>query len=175
MIEYTTGDILRSDSETEALVNTVNCVGVMGRGLALQFKQAYPGNFEAYAEACEKHDVRLGRMFVYETKRLVNPLYIINFPTKQHWRRNSRIEYIEDGLKDLVEVIRKKNIRSIAIPPLGCGLGGLEWGEVKPCITAALEPLADVRTIVFEASDAPAAEKMKREHEKPKMTAARAP
>lgn len=174
MIEYAAGNILQSDSEVEALVNTVNCVGVMGRGVALQFKKAYPENFEAYAEACKKHDVRLGQMFVYETKQLTNPLYIINFPTKQHWRRNSRIENIEDGLKDLIEVIRKKNIRSIAIPPLGCGLGGLEWDEVKRRIAAALEPLADVRAIVFEPGDSPAAEKMKPAPKEPKMTKARA-
>ena len=132
MIRFTTGDILAEDAE--ALVNTVNCVGVMGRGIALQFKKAFPENFRVYAAACRRGEVQPGRMFVFETGALTNPRYIINFPTKRHWRGNSRIEDIDAGLKDLATVIRQRDIRSIAVPPLGAGLGGLEWSEVRPRI-----------------------------------------
>lgn len=172
MIEYKSGDILREDAE--ALINTVNCVGVMGRGIALQFKKGFPKNFEAYAAACKHHKVQPGQMFVYETEQLTHPRYIINFPTKRHWRGKSRIEDIEAGLKSLVGTIERFKIRSIAIPPLGSGLGGLEWSEVKPRIEAALKPLADVRVIIFEPKDAPAAEKMVHNREVPTMTAGRA-
>ena len=103
MIRFTTGDIVTED--TEALVNTVNCVGVMGRGIALQFKKAFPGNFHAYSEACERGEVNPGRMYVFDSGTLTNPRYVINFPTKRHWRGNSRIEDINAGLKDLVRVI----------------------------------------------------------------------
>src|SRR6266571_5175662 len=120
MIEYKRGDILREDAE--ALVNTVNCVGFMGRGVALQFKNAWPENFKAYAAACRRHEVQPGRMFVFETGRLGRPRFIINFPTKRHWRGKSRIEDIESGLKALVAEVRSRNIHSIAIPPLGSGL-----------------------------------------------------
>src|SRR5262249_8288817 len=122
MIEYATGDILSADAE--ALVNTVNCVGIMGRGVALQFKNAFPSNFKAYAAACAQGDVQPGRMFVHETRTITNPKFIINFPTKRHWRGKSRIEDIETGLIALKAEIRNRNITSIAIPPLGSGLGG---------------------------------------------------
>ncbi|MBR1819295.1 MAG: macro domain-containing protein, partial [Neisseriaceae bacterium] len=125
MIEYVSGDIIQC--QAQALVNTVNCDAVMGRGIALQFKNAYPDNFKAYEKACKEKLVQVGRMFVCETGMLTNPQFIINFPTKQHWRYPSRIEYIEKGLLDLVNVICKYNIQSIAIPPLGAGLGGLDW------------------------------------------------
>jgi len=115
MMEYKTGDILAE--EADALVNTVNCVGFMGRGIALLFKKAWPENFKAYAAACRKQEVQPGRMFVYETGHLTPPRYIINFPTKDHWRGKSRIEFIRDGLVDLVAQIRRLGIRSIAIPP----------------------------------------------------------
>jgi O-acetyl-ADP-ribose deacetylase (regulator of RNase III) len=147
MIEFKTGDILQADAE--ALVNTVNCVGIMGRGIALQFKQAFPDNFKAYEAACARTEVQPGRMFVTETGFLANPKYIINFPTKRHWRGRSRIEDIETGLKALVDEIRRRGIRSIAVPPLGSGLGGLNWAEVRPLIEAALGEL-DVQAIVFE-------------------------
>jgi len=147
MIELKTGDILQADAE--ALVNTVNCVGIMGRGVALQFKQAFPENFKTYAAACARKEVQPGRMLVFETGFLANPKYIINFPTKRHWRGKSRIEDIETGLKALVDEIRKRDIRSIAVPPLGSGLGGLDWTEVRPLIEAALAEL-DVQAIVFE-------------------------
>src|SRR6185503_11222057 len=112
MIEFKAGDILSEDAE--ALVNTVNCVGFMGRGIALQFKKAWPDNFKAYAAACRREDVQPGRMLVFETGRLTNPRFIINFPTKRHWRGKSRMEDVEGGLRALVEVIRSRGIRSIA-------------------------------------------------------------
>ena len=121
MIQFKAGNILTED--TEALVNTVNCVGVMGRGLALQFKKAFPDNFKAYTSACKWDEVRPGRMFIFETGQLTHPHYIINFPTKRHWRAKSRIEDIEAGLGDLVREIRERNIRSIAIPPTGKRIG----------------------------------------------------
>ena len=134
MIRFKTGNILAEDAE--ALVNTVNCVGVMGRGIALQFKNAFPDNFKAYVAACRSGAVRPGRMFVFETGTLTNPRYIINFPTKRHWRGNSRLEDIKAGLTDLTRQIRERGIRSIAIPPLGSGLGGLEWDVVRKDIEA---------------------------------------
>ena len=148
MIEFRTGDILVA--EAEALVNTVNCVGVMGRGIALQFKNAFPENFEAYEQACAREDVQPGRMFVFETRQLSGPSYIINFPTKRHWRGKSRIEDIDSGLRALVAEIRNRRIHSVAIPPLGSGLGGLDWREVRPRIERALRPLEGLRVIVYE-------------------------
>ena len=172
MIRFTTGDILAEDAE--ALVNTVNCVGVMGRGIALQFKKAYPENFRAYAKACERGDVRPGRMFVFETGTLTNPRYIINFPTKRHWRGKSRIEDIDSGLKDLVSVICRRGVRSIAVPPLGSGLGGLEWSNVRSRIENALSEFDQLEVVVFEPHGAPDAERMVRNRVVPKMTAGRA-
>jgi len=173
MIEYRSGDILKS--EAEALVNTVNCVGVMGRGIALQFKDAFPENFKAYAAACKREQVQPGRMFVFETGQLTPPRYIINFPTKRHWRGKSRIEDIEAGLGALVAEIRARRIRSIALPPLGAGLGGLDWvAEVRPRVEAALRALDDVQVIVYEPHGAPASDTMKHRREVPKMTAGRA-
>lgn len=172
MIEYKSGDILKED--TEALVNTVNCVGVMGRGIALQFKKAFPENYKAYALACKREEVQPGRMFVFETGQLTNPRYIINFPTKRHWRGKSRIEDIEAGLKALVVVIRQYDIRSIALPPLGSGLGGLDWSEVRAHIEVALQRLTDVRVIIYEPKGAPVTEKMVHNREVPTMTPGRA-
>lgn len=172
MIEYKTGDILREDAE--ALVNTVNSVGIMGRGIALQFKNAFPENFKSYAAACGRNEVQPGRMFVVETGRLTNPRYIINFPTKRHWRGKSRIEDIEAGLAALAEEIRSRNIRSIAIPPLGSGLGGLDWSDVRPRIEARLRGLSDIKIIIFEPSDASADARTNRSSDVPKMTPGRA-
>lgn len=171
MIEYKRGDLLQELAE--ALVNTVNCVGVMGRGVALQFKKAFPENFKAYAAACQQGKVKPGRMFVFELDTLM-PRYIINFPTKRHWRGNSRIEDIEAGLQDLVRVIREKRIRSIALPPLGVGLGGLPWPDVRQRIEQALSELEDVRVIVFEPLGAPSAKAMVRNARVPNMTMGRA-
>jgi len=172
MIEYKSGDILREDAE--ALVNTVNCVGVMGRGIALQFKKAFPKNFKAYSAACKKDEVEPGRMFVFETGQLTNPRYIINFPTKRHWRGKSRMEDIEAGLADLVDTLRQYDIRSVAIPPLGSGLGGLEWVEVKPRIEDYLASLEDVQVMVYEPKGAPATDRMVHNRDVPRMTAGRA-
>ncbi len=172
MIEYKTGNILTEDAE--AIINTVNCVGVMGRGIALQFKKAFPENFKAYAAACKREEVQPGRMFIYDIGGLTNPRYIVNFPTKRHWRGKSRMEDIESGLKALAGEIRERGIHSIAIPPLGSGLGGLEWVEVRERIEQALADMQDVRIIVFEPKGAPAAEKMVRNREVPNMTPGRA-
>lgn len=172
MIEYKHGDILRD--EAEALVNTVNCVGIMGRGIALQFKNAFPENFKAYAVACKKEEVQPGRMFVFETGKLTNPRYIINFPTKRHWRGQSRMEDIESGLTALVETVQRYNIRSIAIPPLGSGLGGLDWSEVRPRIETALRQLTDVHVSLYTPQGAPDIENIVRNRAVPTMTAGRA-
>ena len=173
MIEYKVGDVL--SEKAEALVNTVNCVGVMGRGVALQFKKAFPDNFKAYAKACQAGEVQPGRMFVFETKRLDNPRYIINFPTKRHWRGKSRIADIEAGLTALAGEIRARGISSIALPPLGSGLGGLEWTEVRSRIEAALGALAPaVSIVVFEPDGPPDASVMARLTAVPALTPGRA-
>ena len=169
MIEFTTGDIL--DADAEALVNTVNCVGIMGRGIALQFKNRFPANFKAYAAACVHEEVQPGRMFVFETHTLTNPKFIINFPTKRHWKGKSRMEDIDSGLVALVEEIRTRGIRSIAIPPLGSGLGGLNWADVRPRIEVALRGINDLSVLVFEPKDAPV---VTRSREVPEMTPGRA-
>jgi O-acetyl-ADP-ribose deacetylase (regulator of RNase III) len=166
MIEYKTGDLLAQDAE--ALVNTVNCVGFMGRGIALRFKKAFPANFKAYEAACRRGEVRPGRMFVFETKQLTNPRYVINFPTKRHWRGKSRLSDIEAGLGALVGEIRSRGIHSIAVPPLGSGLGGLNWSDVRPRIERALGPLPDTRVVVFEPKGAPPATKMPKSREVPR-------
>ncbi len=171
-IEYKKADLLAE--EAEALVNTVNCVGVMGKGLALQFKKRFRANFAAYAQACEQGQVRPGRMFVvdlqgqprgeqaafalnvaeepavYRADAPQRPRYIINFPTKDHWRAKSRMQYIDEGLQDLVRQIRERGIRSVAVPALGCDLGGLDWEDVRPRIERALRSLDGVRVVVFE-------------------------
>ena len=148
MIAWRTGDILQAD--VEALVNPINCVGVMGRGLALQFKQEFPENFEAYSAACARGDVVPGRMFIHATEALANLRYIINFPTKRHWRGKSRMAAIETGLIALKQEVQRLGIASIAIPPLGCGLGGLDWSEVRPRIVDAFAALPEVRVELFE-------------------------
>ncbi len=172
MIEYKTGDILTE--EVEALVNTVNCVGVMGRGIALQFKNAFPENFNAYEKACKREEVKPGQMFVHETDSITYPRFIINFPTKRHWRAKSRMEDIESGLEALVDEIRNRNIQSIAIPPLGSGLGGLKWLDVRKRIEDYLSELNNVQIIVFEPKGAPDAEKMAHIKKAPNMTPGRA-
>ena len=172
MIERTNGNILTDDSE--ALVNTVNCVGVMGKGIALQFKKAFPENFKAYEAACRREEVRPGRMFVFETGQMFNPRYIINFPTKRHWRGKSRYDDISSGLQALVREVRERKIRSIAIPPLGSGLGGLQWGRVKAMIETAFEEIPNVQVKLYEPKGSPAAVDMPVGTAKPKMTIARA-
>lgn len=147
MITYATGDLLQADAE--ALVNTVNCVGVMGKGIALQFKRRFPENFRAYEKACTRGEVAIGTMFVTETGHRDGPCYVINFPTKGHWRRPSRLSYIDAGLSDLVRVLRDVNIRSVAIPPLGTGNGGLDWAQVEPRLIDALQQLPDVHATIY--------------------------
>jgi O-acetyl-ADP-ribose deacetylase (regulator of RNase III) len=172
MVELTRGNILEADAE--ALVNTVNCVGVMGRGIALQFRKAFPENFKLYEAACKRKQLRPGKVLVFETGKLTRPRFIINFPTKLHWRGKSRIEYIDSGLQSLIDEIRKRKIKSVAVPPLGCGLGGLQWSVVRPRIMRAFEELPSVRVLLFEPTGAPKAEKMAKEQRPPKMTLGRA-
>ncbi len=172
MIEYKTGDIFTED--VDALVNSVNCVGFMGRGIALQFKHAFPENFEAYADACKRKKVQPGRMFVYETGHMTGPRYIVNFPTKRHWRGKSRMEDIESGLDALAREIEERSIRSIAIPPLGSGLGGLEWADVRSRVESALGGLDGVRVVAFEPDPALDDKRAVRSTKVPKMTNARA-
>jgi len=148
MINYTTGNLLESDAE--ALVNTVNTVGVMGKGIALMFKEAFPENFKAYEAASKLGEVQVGRMFVTHPNSMYGPKWIINFPTKMHWRNPSKLEWIESGLTDLKTVIRLNNIRSVALPPLGAGNGGLEWSAVRPIIEDALADLSDAEIVVYE-------------------------
>ena len=143
MIRIQSGDLLRSDAE--ALVNPVNTVGVMGAGLAAQFKRAYPENFRAYYARCMRGEMHTGRMFVTR----VGLRWIINFPTKEHWRHPSRIEWIAEGLRDLRAVIEREDIRSIAIPALGAGLGGVPLPLVQFAIVTALDDLDGVDIIVY--------------------------
>ncbi len=148
MQHYTQGNLL--EAKAEALVNTVNTVGVMGKGIALMFKETFPENFRRYAAACKRGEVRVGEMFGSEGPGLHGPRWIINFPTKEHWRNRTRVEWIRDGLVDLRRVIEDERIRSIAIPPLGCGNGGLDWPIVRSLITEAIGDLAGVDVIVYE-------------------------
>jgi O-acetyl-ADP-ribose deacetylase (regulator of RNase III) len=172
VIELAQGNILEADAE--ALVNTVNCVGYMGKGIALQFKQAWPENFRAYERACRAHEVQPGRMFVVPTGRMMNPKHIINFPTKRHWRGASRIADIRAGLKALVEEVKRLDIRSVAVPPLGCGNGLLSWWEVRPIIEKAFEGAPDVHVLLFEPRGAPEPKAMPVRTKPPNMTAGRA-
>lgn len=172
MMRYTAGNLLEADAE--ALVNTVNCVGVMGKGIALQFKQAFPENYEQYRQACERGEVRPGRMFVFDTGRFVGPKYIINFPTKQHWKGKSKIEDVQSGLDALVEAIRARGIRRIAVPPLGCGNGGLDWGVVRRLIQSKLGGLEGVEVLVYEPAGAPANREMRVATKQPNMSRGRA-
>lgn len=172
-ITITQGDLLKQD-DVDAIVNTVNCVGVMGKGIALQFKNKWPANNAAYEAACKAKQVRPGIMFVFDSGGLVKPNYIINFPTKDHWRGKSRIEFIRDGLVDLVEQVKRLCIHSIAIPPLGCGNGGLKWDEVRPLIEQAFAGLSDVEVRLFEPAGAPDPKSMEVRTLRPKMTSGRA-
>jgi len=172
MIRSVTGDIL--ESSAEALVNTVNCVGVMGRGIALQFKQVFPDNFRQYVAACRRGEVKPGRMVVFETGEAIGPHYIVNFSTKRHWRGKSRIEDIDAGLKALVAEIQARGIRSIAIPPLGSGLGGMDWSDVRPKIERAFAGLPEVEVFLFDPVNSTSDIQSPQPTMKPKMTAGRA-
>lgn len=148
MIKFTQGNLL--EANVEALVNTVNTVGVMGKGVALMFKETFPENFKKYEVACANKSIRIGKMFVTERTDLYGPRWIINFPTKAHWRFPSKLEWISAGLDDLKHVIEINNIRSVALPPLGAGNGGLAWDDVKPIIVNKLSSLDGVHIIVYE-------------------------
>jgi len=172
MITLARGNLLEADAE--ALVNTVNCVGYMGKGIALQFKQAFPDNFATYQKACRAGEVRPGVMLVVPTGSMAGPKYIINFPTKRHWRGKSRIEDIESGLEALAREVHERGIASIAVPPLGCGLGGLGWNEVRPRIEHHLGALLGVDVLLFEPQGAPDAWAMPVGTKRPQLTVARA-
>jgi O-acetyl-ADP-ribose deacetylase (regulator of RNase III) len=147
MIHYTTGNLLEAD--VEAMVNAVNTVGVMGKGIALQFKQRFPENYRQYEAACKAGQVVTGTMFVTEVNELIGPRWIINFPTKQHWRDPSQLTWIKTGLKELSRVLTDHGIRSVAIPALGAGNGGLDWALVRPLIEQALGDL-EAEVIVYQ-------------------------
>lgn len=151
-MKYITGNLL--EAQTEALVNTVNTVGVMGKGIALQFKERFPVNFKVYADACKKGEMQVGKMLLVKEHTLNGEKIVINFPTKTEWFRKSQYSYVEEGLKDLANVIAKHKIKSIAIPPLGCGNGGLKWEKVKPLMDKYLGHLTNVSIQIYEPNDA---------------------
>lgn len=165
------------EADVQALVNTVNTVGVMGKGIALQFSRQFPEIVPIYEAACKSGSLIVGTVQTIRLSRLTGisgPQYIINFPTKKHWKGDSKLEYIESGLKSLRDEITKLGITSIAVPPLGCGLGGLEWSNVRKLIVDSLGELRDVRVVVYEPAGTPAAKTMKAAATKPKMTPGRA-
>lgn len=172
MLVERSGNLL--GAEVDALVNTVNTVGVMGKGIALQFKRAYPDNYKHYERACKAGQVQIGKMFVVPTNSMSKPFYIINFPTKEHWRSPSNLADIESGLDDLVTVLRKFDIQSVAVPPLGCGNGGLEWRDVYPLIIATAERVPDVDFLVYPPTGSPSAAAMSVRSKRPTMTKRRA-
>lgn len=161
--------------QVDALVNTVNTQGVMGKGIALQFKKAWPAMFDAYRRACARGEVREGTMHVWETGATIGPRFIINFPTKRHWRSPSRMEDIELGLVDLARVIRQEGITSIAVPPLGCGNGGLEWSDVEPRIRSRLAEVAhNTNVVLFPPHRTPVPEHQPVPGDVPNLTPTRA-
>ena len=152
MVRYNSGNLL--EAQTEALVNTVNEVGVMGKGVALMFRESFPESAKVYQTAAKAGAVRVGHIFVTESASLIAPKYILHFPTKKHWRHPSRIEWIRDGLDDLVRVVRERRIQSVALPPLGCGNGGLDWEVVRREIEAAFDAVPDIDVLLYEPTDA---------------------
>ena len=153
MVKLVTGNLF--EAKVEALVNPVNTVGVMGKGLALAFKKAFPANTKAYEAACRRRELAIGKVLVFEIGEAALPRYILNFPSKAHWRDPSKLEYIEAGMKDLVRVLAQREIRSVAIPALGAGLGGLDWKVVRPIVMAPLARLPNVEALVFEPTPPP--------------------
>ncbi len=151
MIRYTTGNLL--DAKTQTLVNTVNTVGVMGKGIALQFKEAYPKNYQVYRRACKEGTFKTGQILAVEDRDAMGQKWILNFPTKAHWKSPSEYAYIEAGLQALREKIVELELYSVALPPLGCGNGGLDWEKVKPMIESQLSGL-DAEIVVYEPNDA---------------------
>ncbi|MEZ5427348.1 MAG: macro domain-containing protein [Pyrinomonadaceae bacterium] len=149
MIKETAGNLF--EAKTEAIINAVNTVGVMGKGLAWQFRQRFSDEyFKDYQRACQNGDLRIGRVQIYQLGTDGYPKYIINFPTKRHWREKSRIEYVENGLENLAEVLQQHKIKSVAMPALGCGLGGLEWADVKSLIEKEFADQRSVEVLLFE-------------------------
>lgn len=172
MIIIKRDNLIKSDSE--ALVNSVNTVGIMGRGIALQFKRAFPDNYAVYRKACDQGEVQIGNVFIFPTGSFVNPKYIINFPMKKHWRNKSKLEYLTSGLKALIVDVKRLGIKSISIPPLGCGNGGLVWQEVKSLIEKAFTSLPDVKVQLYEPSSKPNPKTMPVRTKAPPMTIGRA-
>lgn len=151
MITYSKGNLLEADAE--ALVNTVNTVGIMGKGIALMFKERFEDNYKRYVAACKAKQIRTGKMFVTQVSELNGPRWIVNFPTKQHWRPPSKLEWITEGLQDLRRFLLENNVKSVAIPPLGAGNGGLEWSEVREKISSVLGDLKEINILVFEPTE----------------------
>jgi O-acetyl-ADP-ribose deacetylase (regulator of RNase III) len=172
MKRIVTGNLLEADAE--ALVNTVNTEGVMGKGIALQFNKAYPQMFKEYTAACKEGKVQIGQVHVHDLGRVVNPRFILNFPTKRHWRTPSRLEDIRAGLEALVREVKARGIRSVAIPPLGCGLGGLRWEDVLPLIEKSLDQVPDVDALIYAPTGAPDPARMPNATSRPEMTPRRA-
>lgn len=176
MIEYRKGDLLKAD--VEALVNTVNCVGVMGKGIALQFKQKFPDNFRQYKRVCDRGDLEPGTLFVHDRGELFGdsggPRYIINFPTKTHWKKPSKLEYIASGMDALIDEMQARGVESIALPPLGCGNGGLDWSEVRAIIESHAKRVPDVHFVLFPPGYEPDVEDIEIGTDRPSMTRGRA-
>ena len=150
MIEFVKGNIF--DIDVDAIVCPVNCVGVMGAGLALEFKKRFPGYYKDYKRSCNAtKDLRLHIGYILPHNKIVTKtnFMILSFPTKKHWRDNSKIEYVAEGLLSLINVIKANEIKSIAIPALGCGFGGLKWNDVKQLITNNLSDL-NIEIYVYE-------------------------
>ena len=168
MISLKHGDILSADAE--AIVNTVNCVGIMGKGIALQFKMKYPENYRFYKTICDQGSMLIGKVLVFKQQSNDNPKYIINFPTKRHWKGRSTIQDINKGLFSLLTEIKKLKIKSIAIPALGSGLGGLDWQQVKSIIIDTFSSTPEVDVWLYEPHYSPAVETLQVNTKKPSMT-----
>jgi O-acetyl-ADP-ribose deacetylase (regulator of RNase III) len=143
LIEFVSGNIF--DSDCQALVNPVNCVGISGKGLALAFKNKYPQMFQAYRQTCLDGKLTVGQLHIWPDKEK----FIVNFPTKIHWRNPSQLQWIEMGLVALAEFVKENNIVSIALPKLGCGLGGLEFAEIKEKLINFSKQLENTKIIVY--------------------------
>jgi O-acetyl-ADP-ribose deacetylase (regulator of RNase III) len=150
MVTYRTGNLL--EAETEALVNTINTVGIMGKGIAFQFREIFPENYKLYRKAVQAKEIKIGKVFVTQIQTLHGERYIINFPTKTNWKYPSKLEYISQGLDDLKRVIQQLSIKSIALPPLGCGNGGLDWNIVKHEIENRLSDL-NIEIIIYQPNE----------------------